>query len=75
MFSTLPAEGVRVLAAEQAPETLEGTAPHQLLVLAEFDSKERLQTWYESPAYQAVLQLRLDGTEGFALIAEGVPQG
>ncbi len=75
VFSTVPSEGVRLLAMDDNPETLEGEAPHQRLVLVEFDSRERFQAWYDSPAYKAVRQLRLDGSEGFALVAEGAPQG
>ncbi len=33
VFSTVPSEGVRLLAMDDNPETLEGEAPHQRLVL------------------------------------------
>ncbi len=75
VMSTAPSEGMRLLAMDDAPETVEGDAPHQRLVLVEFDSKERFRAWYDSPEYTAVRQLRLDGTEGFTLVAEGAAQG
>ena len=72
---TIPPEGVRLIAMDDALETLEGEAPHQRLVIIEFDSKERLKDWYDSPEYKAARQFRIDGTEGFAVVAEGARQG
>ena len=73
--ATMPGEGVCLLVADDAPKTMEGDAPHQRLVIAEFDSEERFQTWYDSPGYTAARQLRLDGFEGFALLAAGFEPG
>ena len=36
-----------------------------------FDSRDAALAWYNSPAYQEVLSLRLDATEGFAVLVDG----
>jgi uncharacterized protein (DUF1330 family) len=38
---------------------LEGDGPPPRSVLLEFDSPERAMEWYNSPQYQAALQIRL----------------
>ena len=48
----------KVLAAGPT-ETIEGDWTPNRLVLIEFESMEKLKTWYNSPEYQAVLPLRL----------------
>lgn len=73
--ATMPSEGLRLPVADEAPKTMEGDAPHQCLVIAEFDSEERFQAWYDSPGYTAARQLRLDGSDGFALLAAGFEAG
>jgi uncharacterized protein (DUF1330 family) len=50
---------------------LEGESPKGFVVIA-FDSKERAQAWYDSPAYQAIKPLRQRSAKGRVLIAEGV---
>jgi uncharacterized protein (DUF1330 family) len=50
--------GGKVLAAGP-PETVEGDWKPNRLVLIEFDSMDKLKTWYDSPEYQAALPLRL----------------
>ena len=73
--TTMPSEGVRLLVEDEAPKTMEGDPPHQRLVIAEFDSEERFRTWCDSPGYTAARQLRLVGSEGFALLAAGFEPG
>ena len=75
VFATVPGEGFRVLAIDDAPHTIEGEAPGKRLVIVEVDSEEQFQAWYNSPEYQAIRQLRLDGAEGFALLAAGFEPG
>ncbi len=72
VFATVPSEGFRVVAIDDAPQTIEGEAPGKRLVIVELDSEERFRAWYDSPEYAPVRQLRLDGTEGFALLAAGL---
>lgn len=56
------------------PEVLEGDFPG-VIVIIEFPDLERAHGWYASPAYQAILPLRIDNSDGVALIVEGTPAG
>ena len=39
-------------------------------VVIKFASNEALSKWYESPAYQKIIHLRTDNTEGIAVAAK-----
>ena len=73
VIGTIPGEGVRPLAIDDNTQTLEGETPHHRTVIVEFDSEDRLRGWYESDAYKAIRGLRHEGTEGFALVVQGLP--
>lgn len=60
--------GRRLIAGQG--EVIEGNPGNRTVVL-EFDSREQYEAWYNSPAYQAILPLRLDNSEGFAILIEG----
>jgi uncharacterized protein (DUF1330 family) len=60
-----------VLALHGAVTQLEGAATEGSVILS-FPTKEDALAWYHSPAYQEVLQLRLQGSEGRGFIVEGV---
>ena len=51
---------------------VEGDAPKIFAIVA-FDSAQQAMAWYRSPAYQAILPLRLSSAETTAFIAEGMP--
>ena len=51
---------------------LEGEFKPTRVVVIEFPSMERAQAWYNSDGYQAIVTLRLEGSEGSVLIADGV---
>ena len=51
---------------------LEGNAPKSFGVIA-FDSVDGANVWYHSPAYQAIIPLRLNSAKTTAFIVEGVP--
>jgi uncharacterized protein (DUF1330 family) len=53
---------------------LEGAISGDLIII-EFPSLEAAQAWYASPAYQAILPLRLRHSHGTVLLLEGVPDG
>jgi uncharacterized protein (DUF1330 family) len=63
---------IEVLAFTEAGENVEGEAPGGRVVVLRFPDKEAAMEWYNSPEYQAVVQLRLDGTEGFAIVCDGL---
>lgn len=50
-------------------EVVEG-APRDRTVVLEFDSREDYEAWYHSPEYQEILPLRLENSEGWAIVIE-----
>lgn len=56
------------------PQVLEGQWPGHL-VLIEFPDLERARAWYDSPAYQEILPLRTEHSDGAAILVEGTPPG
>lgn len=63
---------IELLAFSEDAKTIEGTAPGSRVVVLKFKDQAAAMAWYNSPAYQAVVQLRLDGTEGFAILCDGM---
>jgi uncharacterized protein (DUF1330 family) len=53
-------------------EAIEGQPVGARIVVLRFPSREVALKWYNSEAYQAVIGMRHDSTEGFAVIAEGL---
>jgi hypothetical protein len=45
------------------------------LIIIEFPDRERARVWYESSAYQEVLPLRTNNSEGNVVAADGVSEG
>ncbi|MFT7221236.1 MAG: hypothetical protein ACI8Z1_002858 [Candidatus Azotimanducaceae bacterium] len=58
-----------------AAETIEGTSPGAQTVILKFESVEAAKTWYNSDEYQAVVNKRLEATEGYAVISEAMNAG
>jgi uncharacterized protein (DUF1330 family) len=52
-------------------QAVEGVAPKRLVVIA-FDSVEKARGWYDSPAYRAILPMRLSSAKTRLFIVEGV---
>lgn len=63
-------ESIRHAAGEPIP--LEGSAIGERLVVLEFPSREEFDRWYQSDAYQAIVAMRTDNTEGFTLLIDGM---
>jgi uncharacterized protein (DUF1330 family) len=53
------------------PEHLEGTWDGALIVI-EFPDYEHARGWYDSPAYQEILPLRTENSDGVAMLIDGV---
>ena len=70
--ASLAGRPIEVLAFTEASETIEGEAPGGRVVVLRFPDKEAAMDWYQSPEYQAVVQLRISGSEGFALLCDGM---
>jgi uncharacterized protein (DUF1330 family) len=55
-------------------EVLEGTWVGHLIMIA-FPDLDAARAWYRSPAYQAIVHLRTDHSEGECILVDGVPEG
>ncbi len=62
--------GAKLLVADHEPNDIESKSGHTLVIL-EFESEEAAMQWYNSPEYQAIVNLRIDASEGWF---RGAPQ-
>jgi uncharacterized protein (DUF1330 family) len=67
---TLEPFGGELLAADFESEVIEGS-PLPCSVVLRFPSKQAARDWYNSDAYQAVVHLRTDNTEGSMVFVDG----
>jgi uncharacterized protein (DUF1330 family) len=68
----ISAHGGQILVRGGDPQALDGTMPHRRRVIVEFDSPEAVKTFYGSDAYQAVLPIRLNASDGFVCLLTGM---
>lgn len=61
-----------VLAADDAPEILEGEWPAARTVILRFPSDQELLRWYRSPDYQRLAELRRTAAEGQIALVHGL---
>jgi uncharacterized protein (DUF1330 family) len=61
----------RVLVAADEVEVFEGSWPRTRTVVLEFPSAEQAKGWYQSPAYQSILQHRLKAANSNLVLAPG----
>ena len=62
----------RPLAADESPEVLEGTWPHQKVVLIEFKDKAEAMRWATSPEYREIAVDREASTVATVLLVRGL---
>jgi uncharacterized protein (DUF1330 family) len=67
----IAAHGGRILVRGGDPHPLDGAMPRRRRVIVEFDSPEAVETFYRSDAYQAVLPIRLNASNGFVCLLTG----
>jgi uncharacterized protein (DUF1330 family) len=72
--ATLQPFGGRFLIHRATAEAVEGAWGGALVVIA-FPDREAVRAWYASPAYQAILPLRLAHATGDVCFVDGVPEG
>lgn len=68
---TIASFEARVLAADDAPTTLEGDWPAGRTVIIEFADVESARAWYESDAYQRASELRRASSRSSIVIVDG----
>ena len=64
----------RFLVHGKTPDVIEGSWADTTIIIA-FPDLERAYAWYRSPAYQEILPLRTENSQGDAIIIEGVEEG
>lgn len=69
--ATLQPYAGRFLIHGSSVEMLEGTWAGDLVII-EFPDGGLARGWYRSPAYQQILRLRTDNSDGCAFLADGV---
>ncbi len=62
---------VKMLSAYKDFEVVEGNESFQAVVIAEFDTYENAQAWYNSPAYAPFKKLRHEGADFLSIIVNG----
>ena len=72
---TIAQYGGELVAFDIASETIEGTPPGPQTVVIKFESTEKAKAWYESSEYQAIVNKRLEATDGFSVISQSMNFG
>jgi uncharacterized protein (DUF1330 family) len=67
----ISAHGGRILVRGGDPQLFDGIVPQRRRVIVEFDNPEAVRTFYNSDAYQAVLPIRLNASNGFVCLLTG----
>ncbi len=62
----------RLLAADEAPRVVEGSWPHQKVVLIEFPDRAAFERWATSPQYTEIARDRIAATTGCVLLVAGL---
>jgi uncharacterized protein (DUF1330 family) len=60
-----------ILVSADQSELIDGDTALPRTVVLKFESRRVAKAWYHSPAYQAVLPLRLEATEGYCVLVDG----
>ncbi|GAA1519081.1 DUF1330 domain-containing protein [Nocardioides humi] len=61
-----------LLAADNSPDIIEGSWPHDKLVLISFPDRAAFDAWATSPEYEEIAQDRKAGARSTVIVAEGV---
>ena len=67
---TLMEHNAELLVMDEQAEVVEGEAPFPRTIVLKFESREAAMGWYKCAEYQEILPLRLEATEGFAVICD-----
>ena len=69
--AAIAAAGGRYMVRAQNVTGLDGPSPQRFVLIA-FDSVEKAQAWYNSPATKEVTAARMKSTDSLSFIVEGV---
>jgi uncharacterized protein (DUF1330 family) len=72
--ATLAPFGGHFLVHGDVPEILEGRWTGHVIII-EFPDISAARAWYQSPAYQAIVRLRIDHSDGDCILVPGVQEG
>ncbi|MFM2423355.1 MAG: hypothetical protein RL291_1885 [Pseudomonadota bacterium] len=64
--------GGRMIVRGGNPEALEGTSPGPRCVVVEFADRAAVKTFYESPAYQALIKVRSRASTANIMVVDGL---
>ncbi len=67
---SLQAYDPEILVVDQNIEVVEGDTEDNRVVVLKFKSREEAKEWYNSPEYQAIVNLRLESVDGRAVICD-----
>ena len=67
---TLKPYDPEILVVDQNVELVEGRTEDNRMVVLKFESREEARTWYDSPEYQAIIDLRLNSVDGRAVLCD-----
>jgi uncharacterized protein (DUF1330 family) len=68
---TLEPFGGELVVADFASEAVEGS-PAPVSIVVRFPDRQSARAWYDSDAYQAVIGLRRDNSEGDLVFVDGI---
>jgi uncharacterized protein (DUF1330 family) len=71
--ATISAYGGRFLTRGGALDVLEGSWTPKRLVIVEFPSMAALRSWYDSPEYRPLIELRNRYARSSLIAVEGIP--
>jgi uncharacterized protein (DUF1330 family) len=63
-----------VLAADEAPQIVEGQWDREKVVLMEFPDESAFRGWVESPDYQRISEDRRAGADTVVLLVQALPR-
>jgi uncharacterized protein (DUF1330 family) len=63
-----------VLAADEAPQIIEGQSDREKVVLMEFPDETAFREWAESPDYQRISKDRRTGADTVVLLVQALPR-
>ena len=70
-LDTLAPFDPELLVLDESSEVVEGQSELPRTVVIGFESREKALAWYRSPEYRAIHHLRLEATEGYAVLVDG----